>query len=327
MKLFITIPSTNNPHGGLRVILEWANRLTKYHEVYLYNLSGRNSCHWFEIDKRVKIADIGDLWHCDTAILTSPHSAHLLDIILPGQKCFLFLQMLEDMFNPKDLTWLSMCHKFYTSNYPMICISKWNIDVLRNRFGRRGTIHYIGNGINTNDFPIFKEPKQGNVVLIEGWEASNPTKDAYHVAHEVAKRLRSDGCYIVSYGHTRLKTDRHVPHVHHFQPSLQKMNELYEQATILVKATICDARSCSPIEAMTKGTPTARAINNGDDDLEHEYNCLRCEYDADDLYANARRLLDDRELYERISNNCIEYARQLSWDPIIEQVNDILCNG
>ncbi len=199
--------------------------------------------------------------------------------------------------------------------------------MLRTKFGRKGTIHYIGNGINTYHFPIKKQYKQKHIVLVEGWEAGNQTKDVRHIAHEVANRLRVDGCYIVSFGHTVLKTNRHIPNVHHFRPSTAKMNELYEKAKILLKATICDARSCSPIEAMTKGTPTARAIEYGDDDLVDGYNCLRCEYDAEQLYQNARRLLDDAELYETISNNCIEYAKQLNWDTIIEQVNSILCNG
>lgn len=325
MNLLITIPSTQTPHGGLRVILEWANRLAKYHSVLLYDLSGKNNCSWFTV--QVKYCDASSLWEADCVILTSPHSAHLLDIILPNQKCFLFLQMMEDMFKPTDHNWLTMCHKFYTSNYPVISISQWNIDTLRNKFGRIGQIHYIGNGVNLDHFPVSTQNKEPDCVLIEGWEPTNPTKDIDRISHKVALQLKKDGYTVIAYGGVQCRSDFNLLHQYFRQPSLSQLNRIYERASVLIKASKYDARSCSPVEAMTKGTVTARAIIQGDDDLVHEENCLRCDYDADQLYIAAKRILTDNQLRSRLSESCVKYAESLNWDGIIDHVNSIICNG
>ena len=100
------------------------------------------------------------------------------------------------------------------------------------------------------------------------------------------------------------------------------MNQLYSQATILVKATLYDARACAPMEAMCKGTVTARAIMHGDDDLIHGENCLKCGYDKDHLYRNAKELLTNHELRKRLANNCIEYVRKYNWDYWMEVINN-----
>lgn len=324
MKVFITIPSWSTPHGGLRVIMEWANRLTQWHEVYLYNLKVEQPCYWFEISDKVKICDITAMWEADCVILTSPHSSHLLDLVLPHQKCFTFLQMMEHLFRPHDPTWLAECKKFYTSKYPMFSISLWNIDWMENKFGRTAPLHYIGDGVNLDEFPIDDSPKDGKTVLIEGWECGNPSKDVHYISHDVAGRLRDDGYRIVAYGSIQRKTNKHIPHEYHCKPSIQLLNNLYREATILIKATLYDARACAPMEAMTKGTVTARAIIAGDDDLIHEENCLRSGYNADELYNNAKRLLTDTGLRERLSKSCIDYVKKYDWNYWIKVVNDVI---
>ena len=324
MRIFLTIPSWSTPHGGLRVIMEWANRLTQWHDVYLYNLKPEKPCSWFDLDENVKLCSIETMWECDCVIFTSPHDAHLLDMPLPHQKVFTFLQMMEHLFQPTNPQWLRDCQRFYTSQYPMFSISKWGMDWMVNKFGRTAPFIYIGDGVNLDEFPIYEGKKDGKTVLIEGWQSGNPSKDVNHITHEVAAWLRADGYKIVAYGALQNVTDRKVLHDYHCRPSPNLLNKLYEEATILVKATLYDARACAPMEAMTKGTVTARAIIEGDDDLIHEYNCLRSGYDKDQLYANAKRLLTDTELREKLAKNCIDYVRQYDWNYWIGVVNEAL---
>lgn len=324
MKIFLTIPSWTTPHGGLRVIMEWANRLTKWHEVYLYNLKPERPCDWFEIKPEVKICDIQALWECDCVIFTSPHDVHLFDMVLPHQKVFTFLQMMEHLFQPTNPAWLSDCKKFYTSPYPMFSISEWNMDWMQNKFGRTGELIYIGDGVNFDDFPIEHTEKDGTTVLIEGWQAGNPSKDRDNITHEVAAWLQKDGYKIVAYGAVRNVTDRRILFDYHCKPSIKLLNQLYSQATILIKATLYDARACAPMEAMSKGTVTARAIMHGDDDLIHGENCLKCGYDKDQLYRNAKELLTNHELRKRLANNCIEYVRKYNWDYWMGIINNRL---
>lgn len=325
MKIFITCPNAKVPHGGLRIIFEWANRLTQWHDVYLHFLSG-NSPGWFPLDDKVNVVSIDVMAGCDCVILTSPHSALLLDKILPHQKGFVFLQMREDQFNPTDQAWQELCRKLYTTHYPVISISLWNIHSLQSDYNRTGITDYVSNGINFEHFPIKHTPKSGNTVLVEGWECTNLAKDTDRIGPKVAQRLKAEGYYIAAYGGVQLKTFTDIPNEYYYRPDLVQINDLYERATILIKASRYDARSCSPVEAMTKGTVTARAVIDGDDDLLNGFNCVRVGYDVEQLYKAAKRLLNNQTEREMLAANAIEYVREsCDWNQIMKTINEIIC--
>jgi len=325
--LFITCPSVKVPHGGIRVILEWANRLSKWHNVTLYIADGETNCKWFEIDPIVKIEiNKNNIVDYDCVIITSPHSIHLQDLITSNQKCFIFMQMAEHLFNPNDTEWLKKCTDFYTSKYPLFSISQWNIDMLKNEFKRSGEIYYIGNGVNLDDFTISETPKKDNIILIEGWEPTNPSKDIDNLAPRVAAKLKKMKYKILAYSNRPLKTFAEIPDEYYHNPDLKTMNDLYDRATILVKATKYDARSCAPMEAMTKGTPTVRAINYGDDDLINDFNCVKVLYNERQLYEGIINLLKDKDKYEYMSSHCLNYVKTITWDFWMGEVNKIISN-
>lgn len=343
MTILISIPNWTNPHGGLRVIMEWANRLTKWHTVYLYNMKGETSCSWFKLDSQVTLCDVSKFWEVECVILTSPHSSHLMDMVLSRQKCFLFLQMMEHMFRPNDLSWLQQCKAFYSGRYPIISISEWNIEMLQSDFIEHEEmvnfeldpsgnpvrlakpVYYVGNGVNFNEFPVQAITKDKKTVLIEGWECSNPSKDVDLIAHQVAGRLKREGYRVIAYGGMPIKTNRGNLSEYYYRPTTSVMNMLYAESSVLIKASKYDARACAPMEAMTKGTVTARAIIKGDDDLINGYNCLRSGYDAAILYENAKELLVNSELYAELSRNCLEYVQKNTWDYWMEKINALLC--
>jgi glycosyltransferase involved in cell wall biosynthesis len=208
----------------------------------------------------------------------------------------------------------------------LISISEWNISYINRHFPKRGPVYYVGNGVNTNDFPIEKIKKDGQYVLVEGWNALNPSKDSARIAPRVAGKLKEKGYKILAYSQQRCSDYRKIPDEFHVKPKLAKMNDLYRRATILLKASHYDARACAPVEAMTKGTVTARAITLGDDDLIHEKNCIRGLYDENSLYESALRLLEDTELRGRLSRNCYRHVHKYSWGYWMPKIEDILCS-
>lgn len=323
MKVFITIPGLSVPHGGLRVIIEWANRLSKWHEVYLYSLK-RETCGWMNISPEVIQVRTPSMKGMDCLIITSPHSIDFEDRPDCPDKVFIFCQMAEHLFRPDDKQWERLCMKFYTSKHPMFSISKWNMDLFK-EMGRTGETHYIGNGVNLGDFTISEKEKDGKTILIEGWESLNPSKDPRKIGPKVAKALKEEGYKIIAYSQAPLKTMPDVPDEYHQRPTLEKLNELYERATILIKASRYDARSCSPVEAMTKGTVTVRAIDKGDDDLISGYNSIRTGYRYDDLLWSAKTLLEDRQLRERLSKNCIDHVKKYTWNYWMDKINAEIC--
>lgn len=325
MRIALTCPAFT-PHGGIRVILEWANRLAERgHEVVIRSDDPRKP-DWFGLGPAVEIASEDSVvLEADCLIVCSPHAVEYLERDDGPTKRFAFLQMAEHLFRPEDHEWRNRCRRFYRTPYPMFLISRWNEQVVR-MFGRTGEMHYVGNGVNLDHFPVERPVKDGRTVLVEGWYPGNPTKDSDRIAAKVAKKLRRAGYRIVAFGLGGLKRDpyRTIPHEYHKRPSLEQMNDLYRRATILLKATHCDARSCAPLEAMTKGAVTVRAIERGDDDLVHGENCLRVPYDEGSLYRAALTLLNDEPLRLRLASNGRDYVQRYTWDYWIDQVEGVL---
>jgi hypothetical protein len=295
MKILITTPSLQVPHGGTRILNEWAVRIAQFHDVTLLVHNGPAVCDWYDIPPAVSVTrSRAAVLSADCVIIGSPHSIDLSRVIRPKrQKCFVFMQMLEHMFSGQR-QFQALCSQFYLSKFPMFHISRWNEEYVR-RIGRKGEIHYVGNGVNLDHFPISNKKKDGKVVLVEGWECVNGSKDIDYIGAKVAGKLKSEGYTILAYGQRPLEHFADNLHEYYYRPSLEQMNMLYERATILTKASRYDARSTTPMEAMTKGTVTARAIIQGDDDLVHGENCLRCDYDMAKLYENAKELLTKKE--------------------------------
>ncbi len=306
------------PHGGIRVILEWANHLPDV----VVRVPKVEPVDWMRVAPHVRLVESDEaLEQCGTLIVSSPHGVEYLT--RRGVRRFVFLQMLEHLFRPNNRTWQHACAKAYRTDDPLILISGWNERVIRTQFRRRGPIEQVGNGIDLTDFPIERVKKSGDVVLVEGWDAGNVTKDVDGIGPKVAARLKADGCTIVAYGRNDDPRTPGILDEYHAKPDLATLNDLYRKATILLKATRYDARSCAPVEAMTKGTVTARAIVEGDDDLDAT-NSIRVGYDQRQLYRAARRLLDDEGLRAELSENCIRYAEEHSWDKMMPRIRAVL---
>jgi hypothetical protein len=315
MNIYITTPALT-PNGGIRVILEVAHRLSKFHNVTIYNESTINSCHWYPIECQI-VNDTKGLGQADILIISSPHSMHLTELKIKA-RVFAFNQMMEHLFQPNNRAFRMRCFQFY--NLETITISQWGINELRT-FGNLKPIHYLGNGVNLDHFPIYSNKKDGKTILLESPEPINPTKDRDRIALKVALRLKNEGYRVIGYGVVKPKG------VDSFfvNPDLNTLNALYKEATILIKATLYDFRSTSPMEAGTKGTVTARAIIKGDDDLINEFNCLRVNYSEADLYTISKRLLEDEKLRTRLAKNMIAHIKENNWDKYIDQFNKIIC--
>ena len=100
MRIFIQSPNINSPHGGIRVINEWANQLTDLgHRVVLFNQAGALRCTLQKINCKI-VNTTNLIAKSDCLIVTSPHGAFLLDKDI--KKKFIFLQMLEHLFRPTN---------------------------------------------------------------------------------------------------------------------------------------------------------------------------------------------------------------------------------
>src|SRR5690606_10548835 len=108
MNLVITVPLLSSPHGGLRVLCELASRLSNYHSVSLYVEKGSIDCNWFDFPSSIRVVkDMSYIRKADCVIIGSPHSIHLARYA--RKKVFIYLQMLEHMFNPTNTKFYKQC--------------------------------------------------------------------------------------------------------------------------------------------------------------------------------------------------------------------------
>lgn len=324
MKILIISPSLNI-HGGIRVLVEWANHLSRRgHDVTLQVEGGNMAADWIDIDPTVTVRP-GPLWTAgayDVAVAGTPSIALRLDPV-PGPKKFFLLQMAEDLFSPNDARYVKQCLMSYRVKMPIIGISKWVEEYVRNHGRNDGPMHYIGNGVTDHFRPGPKD--EPLTVLVEGWECYNPAKDVSNLGPRVAAHLKEKyGARILAYSQFPLRTSPGVPDEYYHAPPLNILVSLYQRAHLMLKATRFDARSCAPVEAMACGTVTARAIEKGDDDLIDGYNALCSGYRLEDLTANAERLIEDKKLRAALEKNGRKYrARYLDWDKWMQEVERI----
>jgi hypothetical protein len=322
MRIFIQSPNINSRHGGIRVINEWANRLQSFgHKVILYNQAGPVRCDWMTITCKI-VNTTSLLDKSDLLIVTSPHGAFLLSKDKPVKKV-VFLQMLEHLFNITNKSFFDSCLALYTTKYPLISISQWNIRFLQNKYQRKGPIHYVGNGVNLEDFTISDKPKEGKIALLESPEPTNMAKDTEKIAVQVAKNLIEKGWTIKGFGLQAAKDNIYTEYF--TKPSLEIMNRLYDEATIMIKATKYDARSTAPLEAGTKGTVTIRGIIEGDDDL-NDSNSFKTGYSYDKLFDATMFAINNPEQLKQRSENIKAHVQTYTWDYWMAIINQILCS-
>ena len=324
MKILIITPSLA-PHGGVRVLVEHANGLAHQgHDVTLQVVHKPEQAlpNWVDFHEDVEIQSGAIKYNparFDAIIYGSPFLAVQFHSHYKDAKTFLLLQMCEELFNPDNKAYVQQAIESYHLPIPIIGISQWNKDRILTEHKRDPNLpyHLIGNGVSDNFKPGIKD--EGLTVLVEGWVGYNPAKDTEAIAPRVAKHLKQKyGVRIIAYSQFPLSHKdakfKDVPDEYYVQPTAQQIVLLNQRATFLLKASHYDARSCAPVEAMKCGTPTVRAIDLGDDDLTHKYNCMRGGYSYDEMICNAEMMIEIEYLCQTLAEHGMQYAEtNLSW--------------
>jgi hypothetical protein len=224
--------------------------------------------------------------------------------------------MAEHLFNAKDETWVKLCYEFYKAPYPMFSISHWNIELFKEN-GRTYETIYIGNGLNFEQFTpeLIPQEQKESLIVVEGWGDRQPHKDKNMYSIAVAQILKKQGARVAAISRTPISQSKHIPDEIYIAPTTEQMAALYKRARMLIKATAYDARSCSPIEAGSKGVVTIRGIDKGDDDLINGENCLKSKYDYPAIKKNALKAWNDIDLCNELATNMHKHILEFcNWD-------------
>ena len=328
-----------NIHGGVRIIIDWANHLSRRgHAVTLQIIrpAGYRWDNWIDIDStvRIQVSTAINLNGYDIAIATFPAAALAMDADSSFCKKFYFLQMAEHLFDPNP-AWHNLCFQSYKVKMPIVGISKWVEEEVRKHRGD-GKMYYVGNGVSDDFKPGQKD--EGLTVLVEGWGGYNDAKDVDLLAPRVAEVLHKEyGAKIIAFSqfplsfHKKAKQYEHCLSEYHEAPSREELVRLYQRPRIMLKASKYDARSCAPVEAMKCGTVTVRAIERGDDDL-NDSNSIRTIYTFEALEYWAKKAVyhaqNNTESWQLLNEGAKLYAAaSLNWETRMNEIENILING
>lgn len=324
MKVLIITPSLA-PHGGVRVLVEHANGLARQGcdvTLQVVHKPEQTLPNWVDFHEDVEIQSGAIKYNpgrFDAIIYGSPFLAVQFYSHYKDANTFMLLQMCEELFNPENKAYVQQAIESYHLPIPIIGISQWNKERVLDVHKRDPNLPYylIGNGVSDNFCPGVKD--EGLTVLVEGWVGYNPAKDTDAIAPRVARHLKQKyGAKIIAYSQFPLTHPQakhaDVPDEYYVTPTAEQIVRLNQRATFLLKASHYDARSCAPVEAMKCGTPTVRAIDLGDDDLIHKYNCLRGAYNYDEMICNAEMIIEDTDLLKGLKINGYVWGKNyLSW--------------
>ena len=105
------------------------------------------------------------------------------------------------------------------------------------------------------------------------------------------------------------------------RPSDKEIADLYRSATAFIQTSLHEGFSLPIIEAMASGCPVITTDSHGNRDFcINEVNCLMVEQgDIAGTAAAIERLMEDRELRERLSTAGIETAKRYSWNRVARE--------
>jgi glycosyltransferase involved in cell wall biosynthesis len=307
--------------GGHRVIFEHVNRLAERgHDVSVYSLAG--SPDWFDVRVPVHAFEryeplLEELTRLD-AIKVATWWNTALPVWMASAARGIpasFVQDIETSYYPGE--WYhGHVLSAYREEFSFVTTSGWNRDRLREMDLDPAGV--VSPGI---DLETFRElegvERRDDLILAIGrghWIKNlDLTVEAWRALGDPPlAELRLYG----SEPDTREKFS-FLPYVE--SPSDDEVNRLLNEATVFVQTSIHEGFCLPPLEAMAAGCAVVCTDAHGNRDYcEDGVNCLMPEANAEAIAAALRRVLDDRELRERLVANGRETAARYGWDERID---------
>jgi glycosyltransferase involved in cell wall biosynthesis len=322
LKLAYLLP-TSEISGGASVVFQHANRLLRRGHSVLVGSSGLVSqADWFP-NQQVPVVRFNDLPDdLDFLIATSWPTA--FDVISKRAKrrCY-FVQLNETVFYKPRSPLYRATLLSYQVNMRFMTMSTYVQKWLKTSFGQDAVV--IPNAIDLDVFhPVEPlEPKKGRPrILVEGAFAL-PHK-GMREAFEAIKGLDVEVWCVSSFGKPKgdFVYDRFFEKV-----SMEKMRDIYSSCDILLKMSKEESFGLPPLEMMAcGGLCVVSKIAGHEEYIRDGYNALMvAPEDLQGARSAVRRLLDDRELQERLRKNGFHTAAERNWESSVNTLETYFC--
>jgi GT2 family glycosyltransferase len=311
--------------GGHRDIFEHLNRLAaRGHDAQLFSLG--DAPDWFPLEVPTRtfedyeelVRGLSGLDAIKVATWWNTASPVWLASVNHGIPVF-FVQDIETSYYPGDEAMTAHVMASYRQEFRYMTISGWNRDRLA-EVGLSATL--VPPGIDLKTFrPLPEVARRDDMLLALG--RTNPLKnlpltiDAWHALGEQRPELVLFGIEPElgpKYGATYVE-----------RPSDEGVNELFNQATILVQTSTHEGFCLPPLEAMATGAAVVCTDAHGNRDFCVDgTNCLMPEPTVESVSGALGRLLSDPALRQRLGTAGIETAADYTWEKRIDQLEAFL---
>jgi GT2 family glycosyltransferase len=304
--------------GGHRDVFEHLNRLRQRgHSVELFSLGGAPD--WFPLEAPVRTfgsyEGLAAALAREDAVKVATWWATAPSVwrasVSRGIPVY-FVQDIETAYYAGDQAAQHRVLASYREEFRYLTISGWN----RERLAELGlSAELMPPGIDLDNFRRLEDrPKRDDVVLalgrslplknlpltVEAWRRIDPRPDLWMFGVEPELGAEHGARYFE-------------------RPSDERVNQLFNEATVFVQTSIHEGFCLPLLEAMAAGTPVVSTDAHGNRDFcRHEENCLIAEAGPEAVSAAIARLLADPGLRSGLAEAGIKTAAEYAWERRID---------
>lgn len=318
MKIAFIAP-VNGIAGGLYVVYYHANYLHSLgHDVTIIFVSDMMGIKIKSMEcaaKTVRLEDVVNAAESFDVLIATWWETYYAMFQIPASCYMYFCQSDERKFYPSKMSFeVPFVEKTYLNkNVGIITISKWIVNWFKEDYGIEA--EYAPNGIDLNLFnpdvsPL--ETKKDKVrILIEG--AGRLSFKNIDRTFRITNRFSNIEVWYVSsdgYAKSDWLFQRMFSHL-----SYSVMPSIYASCDILLKLPSFEGFGLPPLEMMAcGGTAVVSKIPGHEEYVEHEKNAILVNIDDEEgAYIALKRLIEDKELRAKLSQNGIQTAKKLDW--------------
>lgn len=324
----IFVFQTTGFSGGIKNLFEQANRLCdRGFAVEIWSLD-KNPSPW-ETREAIKIKTFKNY----ERLITSLSGEEALKVATWWETAFpvwlssvnkgipvYFISEFETWFYPNDIVAQSAVVSCYRKEFRNITICSYNLEELR-AIGLSAEIVPCGyeDGIYK---PLKTVTRKNNVLLAVGRTFFQKNFQLTFDAWKLLGEARPD-MWLYGFETEMAKLDKKITYFK--KPSNEKVNELYNQATLFVQTSRHEGFCLPILEAMAAGCPVITTDSHGNRDFCFaDKNCLMVEQDDPAGLARAiAKLQKNKPLRDKLSQEGLKTARRYQWEAITDRAEKV----
>lgn len=329
------------PFGGLRILVEQANRLKdRGHEVEIWSINPNIIRDIFPTKVRVISIPTEYDFEAQKILRINPVAAGAIDpeIVVvtgyqvlpphhafPDAKIFWYFQH-DEMYWGSSIASEKNFQESLSRPIRFLSNSTWTRDVLRQKYKKESTL--IPCGIDRNLFHPSKTPfyHLANPSLVFFWNDMEwkGSADLLIALNKVFQEFPSLHVIAISATTPTHFSGRNI--VFHIQPRQEDLRHLYSSASVVVSPSWLEGFGLPGLEAMACGVPLVTTDSGGVRDYAvNGENCLMIKpRDPSALATAIIRVLKDESLRKKLIEKGLETAARFGWEDIIDRLEKVL---